>query len=308
MSASIGVALLDRDSRDPMDILKCADIAMYQAKQDGRNCSRLYSTHLQEVVQKKASIKNDLKKALQRGEFTLHYQAMTHAVDGSLAGMEALLRWNHPRLGMLSPDAFMSVAENTGAIIDIGKWVLQEACRQRVQWQMQYPAMAESIVMAINLSPSQIKQSTLVETIRSELSSFGLKPSMLELEITESALIQDASSMVTTLSNIVDLGVSFSLDDFGTGYSSFEHLRLFPIRVLKIDKGFVAAIGIDAKGECLLTSIIVFARALGMKVVAEGVETAQQAQFCTEHGCHVLQGYFYSRPLAAHAFAAAFLH
>ena len=308
MSASIGIALLDSGIRDPMDILKCADIAMYQAKQDGRNCSRLYSTHLQEVLQKKADIKNDLKKALLRGEFSLHYQAMIHAVDGSLAGMEALLRWNHPRLGMLSPDAFMSVAEHTGAIIDIGKWVLHEACCQRRQWQAQYPALAESAVMAINLSASQIKHSTLVGAIQHELSSYALKPGMLELEITESALIQDASAMVTTLSNIADLGVSFSLDDFGTGYSSLEHLRLFPIEVLKIDKGFVAAIGRDTKGECLLTSIIVFARALGMKVVAEGVETAQQAQFCTEHGCHVLQGYFYSRPIAAHAFAAAFLH
>ncbi|OIQ99330.1 cyclic di-GMP phosphodiesterase Gmr [mine drainage metagenome] len=307
ITTSIGIATLGTCANNAVDLLKFADVAMYQAKQDGRNQSRFYSSALQEVVQSRAIMKHDLKRALERNEFRVFYQAQISAADGSLGGMEALLRWQHPTLGLLAPAAFLSVAEETGAIVDIGNWVLLEACQQLKEWQQRLPAKCPKLALAVNLSAIQIKQNSLPDTVRNALAKYALEANSLELEITESVLISDTSATVSMLSVIVAQGVTLSLDDFGTGYSSLDHLKLFPISVLKIDRGFVSAVGSQGKSEQLLIAIIAFAKALQLKVVAEGVETKEQAEFCAHHGCDLLQGYYFSRPVPADEFEIAFL-
>ena len=307
VTASIGIAIADGAASNAAYLLKYADVAMYRAKQEGRNKSCFYSLELQETVQYKTRMKQDLHKALERQEFQLYYQAQINAHDGALGGVEVLLRWRHPQLGLLSPGAFMSIAEDTGLIIPIGYWVLQEACRQLNQWQLGFALPQHKFKMAVNFSASQIKQPDLAGRVKAVILENQLAAATLEFEITESALIEDVSQLANLLSTLVEAGVLLSLDDFGTGYSSLEHLRLFPISVLKIDKVFVDKIGINAKSEKLLLAIIAFAKALDMQVVAEGVETQQQADFCSRHGCDLLQGYFYSRPAPAEQFAAEFL-
>ncbi len=306
VTTSIGIAVLDTCAENVVDLLKCADVAMYQAKQDGRNQSRYYSPALQESVQIRASMKQDMKKALERGEFKVYYQAQIDSADASLGGMEALLRWQHPVHGLLSPAAFLPVAEETGLIVDIGNWVLRESCRQLKEWQLRWPTRCPKLAIAVNLSAVQIRQNTLPDAVKHVLTEFALEASSLELEITESTLIRDTSATAAMLAMIVDQGVALSLDDFGTGYSTLDHLKMFPISVLKIDKSFVATIGLGEKSERLLVATIAFAKALQMKVVAEGVETHEQAEFCIQHGCDLLQGFFYSRPIPAHDFEAAY--
>lgn len=307
VTTSIGIAVLGTCAENAVDLLKFADVAMYQAKHGGRNQSRFYSAELQEAVQSRANIKRDLKKALGSREFEVYYQAQINPVDGSLGGIEALLRWRHPDLGMLSPAKFMPVAEETGLIGDISNWVLREACRQLREWQTRCPVKCPRVAIAVNLSAVQIRQNTLPDSVRNALAEFAIEPSSLELEITESTMIKDTGATATMLSAIVDQGVAVSLDDFGTGFSSLNHLKLFPISVLKIDRGFVSTIGEGGKSERLLAATIAFARAMQMKVVAEGVETREQAAFCTQHGCDLLQGYYYSCPIPASEFEAAFL-
>lgn len=307
VTASIGISILDRCAGNEFDLLKYADVAMYQAKHAGRNQSRIYTPELQEKVMFRAGIKHDLHQALENGEFIVYYQAQINPSDGSLGGMEALVRWKHPSKGILAPGAFLSVAEETGQIVDISNWVLQESCRQLKDWQTRLPISCPKLSVAVNLSAMQITQKSLSKFVRDTLAKYDLNANCLELEITESALIQDTSATVAMLSEIVALGVTLSLDDFGTGYSSLDHLKLFPIAVLKIDRGFISLIGEDKKNERLLVALIVFAKALEMKVVAEGVETKEQASFCIEHGCDLIQGYYYSRPVPAAEFEAAFL-
>ncbi len=307
VTTSIGIATLGTCGPDEVDLLKFADVAMYQAKQDGRNQSRFYSAALQQGVQSRTTMKNDLKKALERHEFKVFYQAQVSPVDGSLGGVEALLRWQHPTLGLLAPGAFLPLAEETGLIVDIGNWVLREGCRQLTDWRQRLPVKCPTLALAVNLSAVQIKQNALLTSVKNVLAEYALDAKSLELEITESVLISDTSATVAMLSEIVAQGVTLSLDDFGTGYSSLNHLKLFPISVLKIDRSFVSAIGSEDKSERLLVALIAFAKALEMKVVAEGVETKEQAQFCAQHGCDLLQGYYFSRPIPAEEFEATFL-
>mgnify|MGYP002720393062 FL=1 len=280
---------------------------MYQAKLDGRNKSRFYSDALQEAVQFRSIIKNDLQRALEKQELRIYYQPQIRAADGSLCGMEALLRWHHPRLGVLSPAAFLGIAEETGLIVDMGAWVLREGCRQLKAWRERYAPVFSELKLAINLSAVQIKQEHLARTVLSALDHHDLPADCLELEITESMLIEVTGETVAMLSAISAHGVAMSLDDFGTGYSSLDHLKLFPISVLKIDKSFVSAVGEGGKSETLFVAIIAFAKALNMRIVVEGVETQAQADFCRLQQCDLLQGYFYSRPLPAEEFEATFL-
>jgi len=307
VTTSIGVAVFDQQTTNASDLLKFADVAMYRAKQEGRNKCRFFSPQLQESVLLRAGLKQELHRALERGEFKLYYQAQINANDGSLGGMEALLRWQHPVRGILAPAAFLSVAEDTGLIVEIGHWVLREACRQLNAWQARLPLQCQKLVLGINLSAVQLQQKNLSCEIQNVLSEFRLDASHLELEITESALIEDTSKLATLLSSIVEQGVSLSLDDFGTGYSSLQHIKIFSIGVLKIDQGFVAEIGRGGRNEPLLLAIIAFAKALNMKVIAEGVETRQQADFCISNGCDLLQGYYYSCPVPPEEFETAFL-
>lgn len=306
-TASIGVASYDPALGNGTDLLRFADMAMYQAKHEGRNQSRSYSATLQQAAKQRARIKHDLKHAVRNGELQVFYQAQIRAADGSLGGMEALVRWQHPELGLLAPAAFIAVAEETGTIIELGNWVMQTACQQLAKWQGGYPERLAGVALALNLSAVQTGTDSLPARLAEALARLGNTAIQLELEMSESALIRDPLHMAAILGELVAQGVTLSLDDFGTGHSSLEHLKRFPISVLKIDQAFVAAVGSDPKGEQLLVAIIALARAMDMKIVAEGVETAAQAEFCARHGCHLLQGYYYAHPVPAAEFEAAFL-
>ncbi|HEY6529767.1 MAG TPA: EAL domain-containing protein, partial [Cellvibrionaceae bacterium] len=298
VTASIGVALLGPRAENADELFKCADIAMYRAKQNGRNQSHFYNEQLDALVKHKAKIKLDLYKALTQNEFKLYYQAKITAADGNLGGAEALVRWHHPELGLLMPNDFISVAEDSGMIVALGVWILREACRQFQQWQLDVEVNPLPNV-SINLSAMQIRNHHFLDEVKRALADYQLETKHIELEITESALIKDsglASELLFALSN---LGIKIALDDFGTGYSSIQHLKAFPIDVLKIDREFVSAIGRDESHEKLLAAVIRFAQTLDLTVVAEGVETIEQVEFCKEKGCDLLQGYYYSRPIPA---------
>lgn len=307
ITTSIGIAVLDDTIYSTTDLLKFADLAMYQAKLEGCNKSRFYSEALQQAVLFRSVIKNDLQRALEKSELQIYFQPQICSIKGNLSGMEALLRWHHPRLGVLSPAVFLGIAEETGLIVEIGAWVLREGCRQLKVWHTRYAPRFSGLTLAVNLSAVQIKQENLPRTVRAALAEHDLPASCLELEITESMLIEVTSGTVAMLAEIADQGVALSLDDFGTGYSSLDHLKLFPISIMKIDKGFVSAVGQGGKSEKLFAAIIAFAKALDMRIVVEGVETALQAEFCAQRECDLLQGYYYAKPLPAKDFEAAFL-
>ena len=307
VTASVGIAVLDGKTDNGADLLKHADVAMYRAKKDGRNQYRFYSETLHAKVQYSTSLKRDLHRAVANAELVVHYQPQFNAADESLCGMEALVRWNHPQLGLLGPVDFIGIAEETGLIIEIGNWVLQESCRQLREWMIRFPQRSKNLTIAVNLSAIQLVHYTLVEEIDTALRQHQLLPQQLELEITENALIDDQKGAVLTLEELAARQVNLTLDDFGTGYSSMHHLKLFRINVLKIDREFVSVIGENIEADRLLIAIIRFAQALHLKIVAEGVETPEQALFCRQHGCHVLQGYHYSRPLSRESFERAFL-
>lgn len=307
LTASIGIATLNPTVGETVDLLKCADIAMYQAKQAGRDQCRFFSRELHDKVQLRVELKHHLERALAAHEFVVFYQPKFGAKDKRLAGMEALLRWQHPTRGLLAPDAFLGMAEDTGLIVDIGRWVLEESCRQLKDWQTRYCVEHLKLGVAVNLSAVQIAQASLPQTVARIVAETGVRPGDVELEITESVLIVESSDTVATLSAIAAMGIVLALDDFGTGYSSMVHLNQFPISILKIDKSFVRAIGGQDKGEKLLAAILAFAKTLEMTVVVEGIETQAQADFCIERGCDFLQGYLFSMPVSAAEFETLFL-
>ncbi|WP_445428955.1 putative bifunctional diguanylate cyclase/phosphodiesterase [Alishewanella sp. HL-SH05] len=306
-TASIGVAIYDPSMSAVTDLLRFADMAMYQAKQAGRNQSRVYSSSLGDAALNRNRIKFELQNAVANNEMRVFYQAQIRTSDGSLGGLEALVRWQHPVLGLLSPASFIAIAEEVGTIVDIGNWVLLTACEQLGQWQLKYPSAFQNVSLGVNLSVVQVSSTTLLDTVSKALERFDVNVSNLEMEITESVLIKDPEAVSTVLAQLVEQGVFLSLDDFGTGYSSLEHLKIFPISVLKVDRGFVGGVGKDKKAEQLLVAIIALAKALEMRVVAEGVETEEQAHFCRKHGCDLLQGYYFSMPITAEEFEARFL-
>lgn len=307
VTSSIGVAVLGDSSESATDLLKHADVAMYRAKRDGGNQYRFYSEKLHEAVQHLVNMKRDLHKALERGEFKVFFQPQFSATERTLSGMEALIRWSHPRLGLLGPGDFISITEDTGLIVGIGNWVMREACRQLRDWQLRLPKQCAHLTVAVNLSAVQLMHSGLLQEVESVLIDNQMQADRLELEITENALIEDQKGAVATLSQLAARGITLSLDDFGTGYSSLQHLKLFPIKVLKIDKEFVSAIGRGVTNDRLLIAMIRFVQALELTVVAEGVETDEQATFCTKNGCNILQGYYYSKPVPAAEFEKIFL-
>lgn len=308
ITASIGISTLDARADHADELLKHADLAMYRAKQEGRNQSRFYSVAMQDMAQKRATLKQDMKHALARGEFRVFYQAQLDGNSGRLKGMEALVRWQHPKLGLLAPATFLALAEETGLVVAMGEWVLREGCRQLQFWRAAWPERCQDLSLAVNLSAVQLKSVNLVSSVASALADFQLPSECLELEITESMLIAENPASVTMLNAIAEQGVALSLDDFGTGYSSLDHINRFPISIIKIDRSFVASVGGKAKNQQLLVALILFAKAQSIKVVAEGVETQQQADFCRTHGCDLLQGYLFSPPIPAAEFEARFLH
>ncbi|WP_219017693.1 putative bifunctional diguanylate cyclase/phosphodiesterase [Shewanella algae] len=297
IGASIGIAAYSDSVCDSSELLKCADIAMYRAKKVGRNQIQFYSEELAREVRFRNRIEMGLRTALERDEFRVFYQGKFDAISGELLGMEALLRWQHPEDGLLAPDSFLPIAEEIGLVDEIGEWVLAQACAQTVKWLAILAPVGKQLSVAVNLSPSQIIRETLYQTIVRVLQQTGLPASLLELELTENALIEEPLELAKVLERIAALGVVFSLDDFGTGFSSLEHIKYFPINVLKIDKSFVASVEQDERGKRLLSALINFANGFNVVSVAEGIETEAQAQFCRERGCNLLQGYLYCRPI-----------
>ncbi|MGW7674833.1 putative bifunctional diguanylate cyclase/phosphodiesterase [Shewanella sp. S23-S33] len=307
IGASIGVAFYNEAASNSSELMKCADIAMYRAKKMGRNQIQFYSEALDKEVRYRNHIESSLRTALKRNEFKVHYQAQVNAKTHQLVGMEALIRWQHPVDGIITPDQFLPIAEEIGLMEDIDDWVLEQACIQAQVWLTQLQPTGREFTIAVNLSASQIGNENLFDKIANTLTKTGLPAVALELEITENCLIEDPHEHAKMLDRIAELGVRFALDDFGTGFSSLEHIKLFPISVLKIDKSFVASYDKDDKDTRLLAALLNFAHGFNVISVAEGVETIEQAEFCTSRHCTVLQGYLFSRPLDATEFEAKYI-
>ncbi|ABM23464.1 MULTISPECIES: putative bifunctional diguanylate cyclase/phosphodiesterase [Shewanella] len=307
IGASIGVAFYNEAASDSSELMKCADIAMYRAKKMGRNQIQFYSEALDREVRYRNHIESSLRVALRQNEFKVYYQAQVDSLTHQMVGMEALIRWQHLKDGVIAPDQFLPIAEEMGLMEEIGDWVLAEACRQAQIWLTQLKPIGRDFTIAVNLSASQIAQIDLLSKIIQTLELTGLPPTALELEITENCLIEDPHEHAKVLDQIAKLGVRFALDDFGTGFSSLEHIKLFPISVLKIDKSFIASYDKDEKDTRLLAALLNFAYGFNVISVAEGVETLEQAEFCTARNCNILQGYLFSRPLEAIDFEAKFI-
>ena len=303
VTVSIGISTVPGNYRRPEDILREADIAMYQAKVGGRAGSRVFDKQMHTRAAAMLKFESDLSQAAERRELRLHYQPMISFAEDRIVGFEALLRWQHPERGLILPAEIISVAEDTGLIVQIGTWVMEEACGRMVEWQAQHE-MTRDLSMSINLSSQQVMQPDLVETIVRVLDRSGLNPSCLRLELTESVIMDNAESVVAKLTQLRSLGVQVHVDDFGTGYSSLSYLQRLPVDTLKIDRTFVAQMGIHNESTEIVGAIITLARNLGMSVAAEGVETAEQAAGLKALNCEYGQGFFYYRPLESSAIEA----
>ncbi|MFC5547729.1 EAL domain-containing protein [Massilia aerilata] len=299
VTCSIGVAAYPSDGTPAESLIEHADIAMYRAKKLGRNNFQFYTPAMNEESLERVRIESALRNALERNEFVLHYQPQVDLKTGQIVGMEALIRWKHPELGMVPPTRFIGVAEDTGLIVPIGAWVMRTACAQNKAWQ---DAGLGNLRVAVNLSARQFSAAELLPGIEQVLAETGLEPSCLELELTESLFMSDVTPAVDLLHRMKSLGVKLSIDDFGTGYSSFSYLSRFPIDVLKIDRSFVNDITHDANDAAIVASIITLAHNLRLSVIAEGVETAEQLDYLRQQGCDEMQGYYFSRPLPAQDF------
>ncbi len=299
-TCSIGIAVYPMDGDDSHTLLKHADLAMYQAKGLDRNNFQFFSREMNNIVLERMMLENSMRKGLERGEFFLVYQPQVDARTGSIFGMEALLRWQHPDLGLLLPDKFINLAEENGLIIPLGEWVLRCACRQNKAWQEEG---LPPVCVAVNLSAKQFGQYHLDELVAATLLETGLDPEWLELELTESMLMKDIEQNATLLKKFKEMGISLAIDDFGTGYSSLSYLKNFPISRLKIDRSFVQDITTNPDDAAIARIIIDIARALNLNVIAEGVETRAQMQFLSFNNCVEMQGYLFSRPVRAEVFA-----
>ncbi|RYX81215.1 EAL domain-containing protein [bacterium] len=320
-SPSIGVAFASKGNETAEDMLRDADAAMYDAKKRGKACYSVFHNSLSFAARERLDIGNELRLALENEEFVLHYQPKIELSTGHIYGVEALVRWNHPKRGLLSPVEFIGVAEEMGLIVPIGRWILREACAQAMRWQQQdisshlsmsvnvsarqltdtmatVPVPTGQFDMNINVSARQLQHPDLVREVAQILVDTGLDPHNLVLEITESVLMDEADSSMTVLEELKALGVRLAIDDFGTGYSSLAYLRVFPVDFLKIDRQFVRGVGQNAGGEIILNSMIDLAHALKLTVVAEGAETAEEVIELRKLGCDLAQGYFFARPLA----------
>jgi diguanylate cyclase (GGDEF)-like protein len=292
IGCSVGIALAPQDATDPVALLKAADLALYRAKTDGRGTYQFYEAEMDARLQARRVLELDLRNALANEEFEVHYQPQINLDSNSISGFEALLRWNHPERGMVSPAVFIPVAEETGLIGRIGAWVLKAACSEAMSWP-------DNIKVAVNLSPVQFKSSALILDVSSALGVSGLRASRLELEITESVMLQDTEAVLRTLHQIQELGVRISMDDFGTGYSSLSYLRKFPFNKIKIDQSFVRDLSERADSAAIIKAVAAMSASLGMDTTAEGVETLDQLDRVRHEGCTEVQGYYYSRPRPA---------
>lgn len=300
VSGSIGIAVYPTDGHDPDTLLKNADTAMYHAKEDGRNRFHFYDQGMNSTAVHKLALENELRKAIERREFVLYYQPQVDTMTGRVIGAEALIRWQHPDGKLRLPGDFMPVVEQSQLCVPVADWVLSEACRQNKAWQR---AGLAKIPIAVNMSGRHFKQPGFVATVIQSLTEVGLDPKYLELEVTETILLRDLEVALPTLDELRRLGIKLAIDDFGTGYSSLNRLKRLPLDKLKIDRSFVREIATDPDDAAITTAIIAMAHSLKLGVIAEGVESEQQAAFLRQHGCREMQGYLYGKPMPADEFA-----
>jgi diguanylate cyclase (GGDEF)-like protein len=293
-SASLGIALYPHDGTDAESLLKNADAAMYHAKELGRGNCQFYRRDFNEQALRRLDLEADLHHALDKGEFLLHFQPKVATGSRTMAGVEALVRWKHPEKGMIRPGEFIELAEETGIIVRLGQWILNQGCLQAM-------ALArlgfEHLTMAVNLSPRQFRDADLIEQVRTALAVSGLAPEMLELEITESSAVENLEHALSQMRGFRDLGVRLAIDDFGVGYASLSYMKHFPVSTLKIDRSFISSIESEPKDAAIVAAIIILAHELGLKVVAEGVENEAQFRLLEARECDQIQGYFFSRPV-----------
>jgi diguanylate cyclase (GGDEF)-like protein len=299
ISLSIGIAVYPDDGKDFDMLLKKSDTAMYQAKESGRNTYRFHTEQMNADAIEHLRMRNGLRRALEHGEFVLHYQPQISFATGAVIGAEALIRWNHPELGMVPPGRFISIAEDSGLIVPIGDWVLREACRQAVAWRK---AGLPELIVAVNLSAVQFKRGDVEKSVIQALSESGLEPALLELELTESILIKDTEKVLATVRQLKSLGVKLSIDDFGTGYSSLSYLKRFDVDKLKIDQSFVRDMADDPNDAAIVRAIIQMAKSLNLTTIAEGVEDERQLALLRLQHCDEAQGYHFARPMPADEF------
>jgi diguanylate cyclase (GGDEF)-like protein/PAS domain S-box-containing protein len=298
VTASIGIVTYPDDGADCETLLKHADFAMYHAKDSGRDNRQFFKRDLNQRAVKRQSLEDSMRHALEREEFSVHYQPKVNLENGEIVGVEALIRWLHPAIGLVSPAEFIPIAEECGLMVPIGRWVLGQACHQAQAWQ---DIGLAPIRIAVNISAAELRARDLLKGIGAILAETGLDPHLLELELTETFMMQDSTAMLAILQDLKGFGLKLALDDFGTGYSSLSHLRRFPIDTLKIDRSFVRAITTNADDASIVSAVISMGKNLHMRVVAEGVETREQLAFLQDRECPFGQGYFFSQPLTARA-------
>ncbi|HCV14171.1 MAG TPA: hypothetical protein DGC76_10840, partial [Candidatus Accumulibacter sp.] len=296
VTPSNGIRVYPDGGEDAATLLRNADTAMYHAKERGRNNFQFFTPAMNQALRERVSIEQDLRLAIERDEFELFYQPQVDSRSGRVAGCEALLRWHHPQLGLVPPDRFIGIAEETGLIVAIGAWVLQQACRQARAW---HDAGHAGLRVSVNLSARQLQQADLAEQITATLNDWRLPASSLEIELTESMLMADPVTASTLFHGLADLGIRLAIDDFGTGYSSLAYLKRFPVSRLKIDRSFVRDLTTDANDAAIIAAVVAMAASLNIEAVAEGVETVEQLRFLEAHGCFVVQGNLFSPPLPA---------
>jgi diguanylate cyclase (GGDEF)-like protein len=294
LSVSIGISIYPDDASDHQDLLNCANIALGHAKTEGKNNFQFFSENLNNKIKQKLTIENRLRKALDRNELEVFYQPRVKTKTGEISGMEALLRWNSPDLGSISPAVFIPLAEESDLINNIGEWTLFTACNHMVRWQKE---VHNPIRLSVNFSVRQFHDPSILSMVKGVLDFTKYNPQNLEIEITESFFLEFQDEMLQILYRLKNLGIKISIDDFGTGYSSLNYLKRFPVDVIKIDRSFIKDIGKDGEAESIVSAILAMALQLGISVTAEGVETPEQLAFLQKHNCEEVQGYLFSSPL-----------
>lgn len=294
ITTSIGICIYPNDGTSLEDLQKNADMAMYKAKKSGGGIYHYFTQEMNLEAHEHIQMEAALRKAIKNNEFVLHYQPKYNLADGLITGVEALIRWENPQHGMIPPGKFIPLAEETGLIMQIGEWAMREACRANKSWQQ---SGYQPISVAVNLSPKQFRHQDIAQVVANVLTETGLDAQYLELEITETAVMDSVELAITRLNAIKKMGVHISVDDFGTGYTSISYLKQYPVSVLKIDQNFIKGIPQDPNDLAITAAVIALGHSLGMKVVAEGVETAEQLQYLADHDCDIVQGYYLSRPL-----------
>jgi EAL domain-containing protein (putative c-di-GMP-specific phosphodiesterase class I) len=292
IGTSVGIAIGPGDGADPGQLMRNADLALYRAKGDGRGAFRFFEPEMDAQMQERRNMERDLRRALPDGQFELHYQPIVNLESNEISAFEALIRWRHPEKGIISPGLFIPLAEEIGFIVPLGEWVIRQACATAASW----PA---DVKVAVNLSPAQFRSPGLVQVVLNALAASGLRAQRLELEITETILLQENEATLAVLYQLRELGVLIAMDDFGTGYSSLSYLQSFPFDRIKIDRSFIKNLGDDTGSTNIVRAVVAMAKGLGMATTAEGVETAEQRRSVTSEGCSEMQGYLFSRPLPA---------